>query len=474
MSENNFNLTNYKNILDKEIGIKNNEALKKEINNLKNSLQKKEYEITTITSLYQELKKLNERLSQECESLNEKNILLIKDKSSLEEKYETQLEKIKTEYKKKINEYEIQISNFSSFNEESLKNRIENDYKEKYKETILLKDQEILEKNQIIEQTKNEYEFLEEKYKFEKDSIIKDMNTLKNLHKTEINDLLQRIQLLKEKNSNGNNGDDGDMLNLNNELIKSKRQINLLTSENLKLKIEIESFTKEKNESKTKNNILSDKLKSEEKKREFELKRLNNNIENLKIENNSLKIENEQNKNKIKEFYIEKKDLKNEISNKNMECHQLQNEVNILRELLKTHQDEFDKNITENYKIKNELMLKGKINEEKYKKEIEELNIKLKENINVEDFEGMINNKEEEIIRLKSKIKELEGDVIVDSNLIRKYNDVVKKKNYYKKQCILANENMQKMVNKLNPEQKLEFQKIFNFENLEISKSGII
>ena len=475
MLQESLNFTNYNDKFDKEIESKNKEALKKEINILKNSLQKKEYEITSITTLYQEIKKLNEQIRQECEALNEKNIILIKEKTSIEEKYENRIEIIETEYKKKINEYEIKISNFSSFNEENLKNKIENDYKERYEEKLYLKDKEISEKNQIIEQIKNEYELLEKNYKFEKESIIKDMNTFKNLHKTEINDLLQRIQLLKEKNeNNGILGDDSRILNLNNELIKAKRQANILTSENFKLKVEIESSVKEKNELRTKNMILFDKLKFEEKKNEFELKRLNNNIENLKLENNSLKYENQQNKNKIKEFYIEKKDLKNEISSKNMEYQQLQNEANILRELLKTHQDDFDKNINENYKIKNEIILKGRMNEEKYKKEIEELNTKLKENTNIEAFEEMINNKEEEIIRLKKKIKELEGDVVVDSNLIKKYNEVVKKKNYYKNQCKLLNEKMQKMVDKLNPEQIQEFKKLFNFDNFEISQSAVI
>ena len=47
------------------------------VNNLKNNLQKKEYELETINSLYQKLKILNEQLRQECENLNSKNILLM-------------------------------------------------------------------------------------------------------------------------------------------------------------------------------------------------------------------------------------------------------------------------------------------------------------------------------------------------------------------------------------------------------------
>ena len=309
---NTYNLNNYKDFEYKD-------EYKKEINNLKNNLQKKEYELTTVNSLYQELKKLNEQLRQECENLNEKNILLINDKSLLEKKYETEIENLELKYKKKINDYEIQISNFSSFNMDHIRIKTENDYKEKYEEIIFNKDKEILEKNQIIEQLKNDINYLEENFQFEKESLLKDMNTIKNLHKTETNDLLQRIQLLKNNSPSNANIDNGTFLHIKNELNNVKRQINLLNSENFKLKKDNESLIKEKNELKTNNILLNDKLKIAEKKNEFEFKRLNNNIENLKLENNTLKNEAHQNESKIKEFYIEKKNLKNEISHKTEE-----------------------------------------------------------------------------------------------------------------------------------------------------------
>ena len=177
---NNYNLNN----------LEYKDEYKKEVNNLKNNLQKKEYELETINSLYQKLKTLNEQLRQECENLNAKNILLINDKSSLVNKYEKEIENLELKYKKKINDYELQISNFSSFNIDNIKNKIENDYKNKYDEIIFAKEQEILEKNQNIEQLKNEINLLEEKSQSEKVSLLEDMNTIKNIHKTETNDLL--------------------------------------------------------------------------------------------------------------------------------------------------------------------------------------------------------------------------------------------------------------------------------------------
>ena len=304
------------------------------------------------------------------------------------------------------------------------------------------------------------------------------MNTLKNLHRTETNDLLQRIQLLKESKDIGTLSLDNDnFLHIKYDLDNSKRQINLLSNENYKLKREKESLLKEKNELKMYNLILSDKLKLEEKKNEFEIKRLNITLDNLRIENNSLKNENKQNENKIKDYYIERKNIKNDLSNKELECQQLKNEINILNNLLKTHQDEFDNNLTENYKIQNEIILNGRKNEEKYKKEIEDLKIKLNENKNMEDYEEIINDKEEKIIKLKKKIKELENDSEGEAKLIKNYKDAIKKKKYYKDQCKEANEKLSKLIEKLNPDQIKEFQNLFGKNNnniLEISQSGII
>ena len=73
-NQNEFNSTNY-NQFHREI--LNNEEIRKQLNNLKNNLQKKEYELTSINSLYEEIKKVNIQLRQECENLNEKNIYLI-------------------------------------------------------------------------------------------------------------------------------------------------------------------------------------------------------------------------------------------------------------------------------------------------------------------------------------------------------------------------------------------------------------
>ena len=472
----NFNSTNY-NQFNKDL--MNEKNFRNQLNDLKITLQKKEYELNAINRLYQELKKLNEKLRRECEDLNKKNILLINDKTSIMKKNEEDNKNLESEYKSKIIELELQIKKFSANDDEISKIRNENDYKDEYEEKKFLKDKDILEKNQIIEELKNEILLSEEKSRNEKELILRDINTLKNLHKTETDDLLQRIQLLKDsKYKNGSCFDNSQILNWKNDLENAKNQINLLNNENYKLKRENESLLKEKNDLKTNNNILNDKLKFEMKKNELELKRLNINISNLKLENNSLTNEIKLNEKKIKDFLLEKKNLKNDILNKESECQQLQNEINVLNNLLKKYQDEFDYNLANHYKIQNEIILKERNKEEKYKKQIEDLNIKLNENINIEDYEEIINNKDEEITKLKKKIKEIENDSLVDAKLMKQYKDVVKKKNYYKSQCKLANENIRKIIDKLTPEQKKEFQNIFNSAKddniIDISQSGKI
>ena len=472
----NFNSTNY-NQFNKDL--MNEKNFRNQLNDLKITLQKKEYELNSINSLYQELKKLNEKLRRECEDLNKKNILLINDKTSIMKKNEEDNKNLESEYKSKIIELELQIKKFSANDDEISKIRNEDDNKNEYEEKIFSKDKEILEKNQIIEELKNEILLSEEKSRNEKELILRDINTLKNLHKTETDDLLQRIQLLKEsKYKNGSCFDNSQILNWKNDLENAKNQINLLNNENYKLKRENESLLKEKNDLKTNNKILDDKLKFEMKKNELELKRLNINISNLKLENNSLTNEIKLNEKKIKDFLLEKKNLKNDILNKESECQQLQNEINVLNNLLKKYQDEFDNNLANHYKIQNEIILKERNKEEKYKKEIEDLNIKLNENINIDDYEEIINNKDEEITKLKKKIKEIENDSLVDAKLMKQYKDVVKKKNYYKSQCKLANENIGKIIDKLTPEQKKEFQNIFDSTKdnniIDISQSGKI
>ena len=443
------------------------EQYQKALRNLESELEKKEYEISSITNLYQELKKLNINLSKEHENLSEKNISLITEKKELEKKHELEIETLNSNFKKKETEYQAKISNFSSFNVNSFKNKIESDLMNQYEEKLLSKDQEILELNKLVDKLKQDNEIILSQFQFEKEGLLKDINTLKNLQKTETLDLLQRIEILKNDNKkNINSVDMEQFLRIKNELENSKHQINILSKENFTLKKNNEMLIREKNKLKSDLMILEGNKKFEEKKNETEVKRLNNYIDNLKQENNILRNNNKLKDDEIKKLYTEKINFSNQFSNKELECQQLLNEVNILNDLLKIHQEDYEKNLIQNYKNKKESQLKERLNEENYKSEIEDLKFKLKNKTNLDSVEEIINDKDKEINKLKKKIFEIESNNSSSGNLRKEYNDIVKKKNFYKKQCKEANEKIEKMLKKLSPEQEKEFKNIFDINKI--------
>ena len=443
------------------------EQYQKALRNLESELEKKEYEISSITNLYQELKKLNINLSKEHENLSEKNISLITEKKELEKKHELEIETLNSNFKKKETDYQAKISNFSSFNVNSFKNKIESDLMNQYEEKLLSKDQEILELNKLVDKLKQDNEIILSQFQFEKEGLLKDINTLKNLQKTETLDLLQRIEILKNDNKkNINSVDFEQFLRIKNELGNSKHQINILSKENFALKKNNEMLIREKNKLKSDLMILEGNKKFEEKKNETEVKRLNNYIDNLKQENNILRNNNKLKDDEIKKLYTEKINFSNQFSNKELECQQLLNEVNILNDLLKIHQEDYEKNLIQNYKNKKESQLKERLNEENYKSEIEDLKFKLKNKTNLDSVEEIINDKDKEINKLKKKIFEIESNNSSSGNLRKEYNDIVKKKNFYKKQCKEANEKIEKMLKKLSPEQEKEFKIIFDINKI--------
>ena len=105
------------------------------------------------------------------------------------------------------------------------------------------------------------------------------------------------------------------------------------------------------------------------------------------------------------------------------------------------------------------------MNEESYKKEIEDLKYKLQDNIKFDKIEEILSDKDNEIHILKNKILEIETNTSNEGNLIKKYNDMVTKKNLYKKKCREANEKIEKLLRILNPEQEEEFKKIFGIDD---------
>jgi chromosome segregation ATPase len=85
------------------------------------------------------------------------------------------------------------------------------------------------------------------------------------------------------------------------------------------------------------------------------------------------------------------------------------------------------------------------------------------------DLNGMIDKKNQELKNL--------GSGKIDNNykdLLKKYNELYKKKKYYKDQCKLANTNIEKLVKKLQPEDKRDFMMQSDNNNLNYINAAII
>ena len=97
-----------------------------------------------------------------------------------------------------------------------------------------------------------------------------------------------------------------------------------------------------------------------------------------------------------------------------------------------------------------------------YQREYENIENKYREICrNDIELKNSLNAKNKEIENLNDYIKTLQktgfSNLNNDSNyknLLKKYNEISKKKKYYKEQCKIANKNIEKIIEKLKPEQK--------------------
>ena len=451
MSDNNFN-----NIQDFET----NYELKKALNKLENELQKKEYEVSAITNLYQDIKNLNEKIKKENNDLTNKLNTVRNEKNLIEKKYLSEIDTLKDEHSKEIEIYNGKILNLSGNNPDYLRKNIEIEMQNKYKQQLLIKDKEKEELYQELMKSRNEYELLVTEYDAFKADITDEMNALKQMHKNEINTLIEKIRIGENlKNFDDEQGGSSEnIIQLKNELDAVRRQVTELNNEIDKLRHDKEILTIEKNDSKINLVKIRDNQNFNQKKLESDLNRAQNAADNLQRENINLN-----NNLKNKEFQIqdlskEIEILKDKLSNMEMERQDTKNTISNLKKMV-IEKDEGANNIlSEREKASNEMLMKERQEKEKYQNQINELNMKLKE----AKSDDLI-KKENEIESLKKEISLLKKEMQYDNNgraykeLLNKYKSMTDKKNQYKLQCKIANENMDKLFKNLTEQQQKEF-----------------
>ena len=435
----------------------NNYELRKALNKLENELQKKEYENTSLKTLYQDMKNLNERTSKECNSLTNKLNTVRNEMNIMEKKYISEIENLKSNNSKKIEIYENKILKLSEYNPNNLRKNIEIEIENKYKQEMSLKDKEIDQITNELNELKQRNELLEIEYETYKNDIEGEITTLKKLHQNEINNLIEKIRI--SENFPEKNSENSENLNqIKNELDSTRRQVSELNNEIDKLRHEKELLTIEKNDYKLNSLKNADIQKFTTKKLETELNKAQNFIGNMQREidtlNNNIKDKDFQ----INDLTKEREGLKERIFSLESEFQEMQNMVQSLKNIIKSNEEEKDNEFLERDRNNKEMIIKERKEKENYQKQIDELNIKLKE-ARTNDM----TKKENEIKKLKEEIKMYKKEMLYDNNsqaykdLLEKLKVVTEKKNEYKLQCKIANENMELIIKKLNQEQKKEF-----------------
>ena len=438
MQENNFN-----NIQEFE----NNYELRKALNKLENELQKKDYELNLITNLYQDLKLLNEKARKECDDLNIKLNTVRVDMRNMEKNYQSEIETMKLNHSKETEIYNNKILKLSEYNPANLQKNIEYKIENKFKQNMSLKDKEIEDLTNKLSQSEQKYELLLAEYEEYKIQTQNQFDAQKHFHQSEINNLLEKIRLTEDMNSNRNNNGENteNFIQTKKELENTKIQINELNNEIDKLRHDKEVLIIEKNENKI--NLIKerDNRNFNNKKLELNLNKANNTIENLNRQIDMLNIALKERDFKINDLIKQKQNLTEKIANIDMENQETKNMIQNVKNMLKNNEEEYHKKIIEEQKLKNESLVKRNQERENMQKQIDDLTIKLK------DAENYNNKKE----------NNFGGNLKGNKDLKTKLKIMTEKKNEYKLQCKMANENMEQIINKvLNENQQKQFKKI--------------
>ena len=438
MQENNFN-----NIQEFE----NNYELRKALNKLENELQKKDYELNLITNLYQDLKLLNEKARKECDDLNIKLNTVRVDMRNMEKNYQSEIETMKLNHSKETEIYNNKILKLSEYNPANLQKNIEYKIENKFKQNMSLKDKEIEDLTNKLSQSEQKYELLLAEYEEYKIQTQNQFDAQKHFHQSEINNLLEKIRLSEDMNSNRNNNGENteNFIQTKKELENTKIQINELNNEIDKLRHDKEVLIIEKNENKI--NLIKerDNRNFNNKNLELNLNKANNTIENLNRQIDMLNIALKERDFKINDLLKQKQNLSEKIANIDMENQETKNMIQNVKNMLKNNEEEYHKKIIEEQKLKNESLVKRNQERENMQKQIDDLTIKLK------DAENYNNKKE----------NNFGGNLKGNKDLKTKLKIMTEKKNEYKLQCKMANENMEQIINKvLNENQQKQFKKI--------------
>jgi len=347
------------------------------ISRLETQLQQKEIELSSIRNLYDDLKKFNENLRKQVNEDNAKIIALRNELQNKEKNYENQLASMKSDFDKKEEIYQEKITKMSAYNPDGQRNKIKNEIAIEFNQILLQKDNEIEQQQNINKEINSKYELLIAEYETFKNDALREINTQREVHKTEMNNLLNKIQIQSDKT--GSNIDKDIFREMKNELDQSRHQISELTSEVEKLRREKESLTIERNDIKLTTMRDNDKEKFNNKVLFSENERNKNLIENMKNEIQNYKSSINRRDIEIKDLMNDKLNLVKQLHENEAEFQDLKSEVITLRNLIEVREKEMMNDIVYNEREKKESLFREKADKENYQKQIEDLSTQLKD-----------------------------------------------------------------------------------------------
>ena len=443
MNENNFNYQEFE----------NNYELRKALNKLENELHKKSNELTAMTDLYKDLKQLNEKIRKENDDLNNKLITVRNDMNKMEAKYQNEIDAIKSDNYIKIEKYESEITKLSQNDPQSIRKRIERDIENKFKQELITKDKEIEQLSKELNQLKQDKELLILEYETYKNDSKSDLDNIKKLFQTQINSLLEKIRMTDNLDKFDNQSNDNTQLK--NELDSTRRQISDLNNEIDKLRHEKELLTIEKTDCQLNLMKMQDSQNFNKKKLEADLNKAYRDLENMENECKRLSDNLINKQLEINDLLKDRENLKNILNNRETEDIETRGMIQSFKNIVKMKEEEKNNYLKEKEMNFNEMIIKERKEKEKYENQIKDLNDKLAE----AKSDNMI-KKENEIKQLKEELNKYKNQKIDDNDLYEELEEMKKKKNEYKLQCKMANENIEAIIKKLNEQQKKDFMTI--------------
>ena len=443
MNENNFNYQEFE----------NNYELRKALNKFENELHKTSNELAAMKDLYKDLKQLNGKIKKENDDLNNKLITVRNDMNKMEEKYQNEIDTIKSENYIKIEKYESEITKLSQNDPQSIRKRIERDIENKFKQQLITKDKEIEQLNKELNQIKQEKELLILEYETYKSDSKSDLDNIKNLFQTQINSLLEKIRMTDNLDKFDNQSNDNTQLK--NELDATRRQISDLNNEIDKLRHEKELLTIEKTDFQLNLMKMQDSQNFNQKKLQADLNKAYGDLENMQNECKRLNDNLMSKQLEINNLLKDRENLKTILNNRETEDIETRGMIQSFKNIVKMKEEEKNNYLKEKELNFNEMIIKERKQKEEYENQIKILNDKLAE----AKSDNMI-KKENEIKQLREELNKYKNQKMDDNDLYVELEEMKKKKNEYKLQCKMANENIEAIIKKLNEQQKKDFMAI--------------